>query len=358
MKRLKSIYLLFILMIWSAGSNLAQNPKWEKVAPGVWKTSLGTPDEYNLLKAAGSTPLLSGLDKMSQPGFPLSLDKITFSINEGQVALRFPLQKEEQIFGFGLNFQTIFQRGKVLELHVDHYGGKDNGRTHAPVPFYVSDLRMALMPYFYSEFARYHFEGTPPFRAMYLEPGFSIRRAEQSGSADLNENPYAEAVRKEIKDQYMAGGNLLVAPMFIGQTSRKVVLPEGKWFDFYTGKLAGEGEVITVEPGLAIIPVFVKDGALIPMMKPRLRAPKAGETIDLEIRHYGTKDGIYRLYDDDGETFDYEKGAFSWRELKFEGLPNGKFKTGISRAEPGKPDNLGKISWIMMPGAEETENSN
>jgi alpha-D-xyloside xylohydrolase len=215
---------------------------------------------------------------------------------------------------------------------------------------------MALMPYFYSEFAKYHFEGTPPFRAMYLEPGFAIRRTEQAGSADLNENPYAEAVRKEIKDQYMAGEYLLVAPMFTGQTSRKVVLPEGKWFDFYTGKYAGAGEIITVEPGLGRIPVFVKDGALIPMMKPQLRAPKADEKINLEIRHYGTKGGLYSLYDDDGETFDYEKGAFSWRELKIEELPNGKSKTSVSPAEKGKPDNLGMISWKEMTSSEAIEN--
>ena len=64
----------------------------------------------------------------------------------------------------------------------------------------------------------------------------------------------------------MTGEYLLVAPLFTGQTSRKVVLPKGKWYDFYTGKFAGEGEVITVTPGLARIPVFVKDGGIIPMM--------------------------------------------------------------------------------------------
>ena len=68
----------------------------------------------------------------------------------------------------------------------------------------------------------------------------------------------------------MTGEYLLVAPLFTGQTSRKVVLPKGKWYDFYTGKYAGEGEVITVTPGLARIPVYVKDGGIIPMMPPVL----------------------------------------------------------------------------------------
>ena len=47
----------------------------------------------------------------------------------------------------------------------------------------------------------------------------------------------------------------------------------------------------------------------------RLQAPANGEKVNLEIRHYGEKTGKYLLYDDDGETFDYEKGFFSWREI-------------------------------------------
>ena len=52
------------------------------------------------------------------------------------------------------------------------------------------------------------------------------------------------------------------------------------------------------------------------MMKPVLHAPSAGQKYDLEIRYYGSAPGFYRLYDDDGETFDYEKGVYSWREIK------------------------------------------
>ncbi|MFL5771962.1 MAG: TIM-barrel domain-containing protein, partial [Flavisolibacter sp.] len=209
-------------------------------------------------------------------------------------------------------------------------------------------LRMQMMPYWYSEFAKYHFEGTPPFRAMALEEGFLQDVKKENGSASLEENPYAEATTKEIKDQYMAGENLLVAPMFAGQTSRKVVLPKGKWFDFYTGAFAGDGEVITITPGLDIIPVFVKDGGIIPMMPARLHAPKAGEIVDIEVRYYGEKPGRYLLYDDDGETFDYEKGAFTWREIKVEKDKKGKLKGSISNAVKGKPNTVGKVTWKFM----------
>ena len=65
-------------------------------------------------------------------------DKIDVKILDHKIYLRFPLEKGEQLFGLGLNFQTVNQRGRILNLHVDHYGSTDNGRTHAPVPFYVS----------------------------------------------------------------------------------------------------------------------------------------------------------------------------------------------------------------------------
>lgn len=213
-------------------------------------------------------------------------------------------------------------------------------------------LRMRMIPYWYTEFARYHFDGIPPFRAMNLEAGFSPSGAEpvelQNTNANLETNPYLEAVSKEIKDQYMAGEYLLIAPLFAGQTQRKVVLPKGNWYDFYTGKYVGNGETITVSPSLDRIPVFVKDGAIIPLMEPLLHAPTAGQKMNLEIRHYGKADGFYRFYDDDGETYDYERGEYTWRDIRVTRDRKGRLKGSISKAERGKPDNIGTVNWRFM----------
>lgn len=213
-------------------------------------------------------------------------------------------------------------------------------------------LRMRMIPYWYTEFARYHFDGIPPFRAMNLEAGFSPSGVEpvelQNTNANLETNPYLEAVSKEIKDQYMAGEYLLIAPLFAGQTQRKVVLPKGNWYDFYTGKYVGNGETITVSPGLDRIPVFVKDGAIIPLMEPLLHAPTAGQKMNLEIRHYGKADGFYRFYDDDGETYDYERGEYTWRDIRVIRDRKGQLKGSISKAERGKPDNIGTVNWRFM----------
>ncbi|WP_246073589.1 alginate lyase family protein [Dinghuibacter silviterrae] len=222
-------------------------------------------------------------------------------------------------------------------------------------------LRMRMMPYWYTAFARYHFQGVPPFRAMVLEAGFSegalamdaapaAKGAPARGDTALEANPYAEATAREVKDQYMAGDCLLVAPMFTGQTTRKVILPKGRWYDFYTGAYAGDGEVISVTPGLDKIPLFVKEGGMIPMMPPLLHAPAAGQRVDLEIRCYGAQ-GTGRLYDDDGETYDYTRGLYTWRTLRFSRDAQGRLTGAISGPERGKPNTVGAVTWKDMTGA-------
>lgn len=125
----------------------------------------------------------------------------------------------------------------------------------------------------------------------------------------------------------------LVAPLFAGEEERQVVLPQGKWYDFYTGKYVGEGEVITVKPGLDKIPVYVKDGGIIPLW-PKLTKVDA-EKHPIEIRYYGAKPSIYELYDDDGETYDYEKGEYLRIPIEVRVDSEGK-KKGEVRIPEGK----------------------
>jgi alpha-glucosidase (family GH31 glycosyl hydrolase) len=191
----------------------------------------------------------------------------------------------------------------------------------------VMRLRVRLLPYLYTTFAQYHFEGTPPIRAMALV-------------AD---------VRTDVRDQFMLGDNLLVAPMFAGDTTRTVILPTGKWYDFYTGALAGGGAVITVKPGLDRIPLFVRDGGIIPLLADeRRQVPRPGESVDLEVRHYGEAPGRLELYDDDGTTFAYERGAFSWTTLSVARDASGALQGSVRRPPPDKPFSYARVTWSFM----------
>lgn len=209
----------------------------------------------------------------------------------------------------------------------------------------VANLRMQLIPYLYTCFAEYAHYGRPPFRAMNLVEGFNEPHKAAVGQIDAKNNPYHKAMLSEIKDQYMMGDQLLIAPLFSGEKSRKVILPAGKWFNFYTGAFVGEGEMITVTPGLDHIPVFVRDGGMIPMIE---NIQVTNGQYDLVVQYYGEKAGSFQLYDDDGTTFDYEKGAYSWRTLSMSKDKNGQLLGSISTPENGKPNNIGKVSWKWM----------
>lgn len=213
---------------------------------------------------------------------------------------------------------------------------------------YYAQLRMELMPYLYSEFAKYHYEGTPPFRAMVLEEGFEGQVKVAPGNPDLETNPYLEAVNREVKDQYMCGEYILVAPLYAGESSRKVLLPKGNWYDFYTGKYVGNGEEIVADPGTDRIPVYVKDGGIIPMMGSRLHMPLPNEKVDLTIRHYGEKEGSYQLYDDDGVSFDYEKGSYAWRRVLVKKNAKGSLSGEVSKPQQGKPNTFGRVQFEFM----------
>ncbi|MGA2408580.1 MAG: TIM-barrel domain-containing protein [Bacteroidales bacterium] len=213
----------------------------------------------------------------------------------------------------------------------------------------VVNLRMQLLPYIYNSFAQYHFEGIPPFRAMNLVEGFGYTSATREGKLDATENPYAMSIHEDIKDQYMMGDAILVAPVFTGEKSRKVYLPAGKWYDFYTGALAGENQEIEITATLDKIPLFVKDGAIIPMIPAQLKAPTPEQKLPLELRHYGYSEGSLALYDDDGSTFNYEKGAFSITKFSVTKNAKGQLSGTIEKPKANKPFGYKQeVVWKFM----------
>ncbi len=161
-------------------------------------------------------------------------------------------------------------------------------------------LRMQLIPYLYTAFAEYHFEGTPPIRAVTLEAGF----------------PDSDEAMKQAETEFMIGARVLAAPMFGAETSRQVAFPRGKWFNFFSGELVSEGETIeTVNAALDEIPLFVRNGSIIPLATyaPNVTAMEASP--QFEMRVYGDDPATGRLYTDDGKTFDYERGDYGWYRM-------------------------------------------
>lgn len=212
----------------------------------------------------------------------------------------------------------------------------------------VIELRMRLLPYLYTAFADYNRKGIPPFRAMVLENGFSENKANAiNGELDGETNPYAMGQIIEKTDQYMFGPSIMVAPFYENQHSkRSVTLPAGNWYNFYTGEFVGNNKTISVTAKELNdrIPLFVKEGSLIPMLSKSAISTKEARGKTLELRLYGKKAGSYELYEDDANTFDYQKGDFNLR--RFNCTVEGELETKVLKNNSAAL--FGKVSKVRV----------
>ena len=143
-------------------------------------------------------------------------------------------------------------------------------------------LRMSLLPYLYSTFYMYYKNGTAPVRALV---------------SDFTDDPNTYVVDNE----YMLGESMLVAPMTAEEESRKVYLPKGIWYDFWTNeKVEGGWHEITTQN----IPVFIKNNSIIPIALPNEFVRKDTK-FEITLKCYGEQ-GKFVLIDDDGESCDAE----------------------------------------------------
>lgn len=150
------------------------------------------------------------------------------------------------------------------------------------------ELRMSLLPYLYSAFVEYSHNGKPPIRALVMD------------------YPEDMAARM-VDDEYLFGESMLVCPLTYEEgTSRKVYLPQGRWYNFFTGTAVEGGRTMETEAAYNEIPVFVKDGAIIPLAKPVMHVDK-DTVFEMTVKIFGEADGRFVLYEDDFATFDFEE---------------------------------------------------
>ena len=146
----------------------------------------------------------------------------------------------------------------------------------------VMELRMKLVPYLHSAFVRYHSEGLPPFRALVMDsPGDSRTWS--------------------IDDEFMVGESLLVAPVVGPALEREVYLPEGEWYNYWTGERFDGKQSVRVSAPLEQIPIFVKSGTLLPLAEPTLHTADPA-SYRLTAHVYGAGNVSAAVYEDDGHT--------------------------------------------------------
>jgi alpha-D-xyloside xylohydrolase len=180
----------------------------------------------------------------------------------------------------------------------------------------VLELRMRLLPYLYAAFHRYHREGLPPFRALVM---------------DHPDDP--EVWR--LDDQYLMGDRLLVAPMLAGQTERQVYLPAGSWRDYWSGAAHAGGQRLTLAMPLNRFPLFVRDGALLPLARPTLHTNDP-TSLELVVRVYGDGGLACTLFEDDGVSLEFEQGRYNTLTLSWDAAA--RSGSAVRRGQHPVPD--------------------
>ncbi len=164
-------------------------------------------------------------------------------------------------------------------------------------------LRYALLPYTYTCSRIAHDTGLPLVRGMYLD----YPDQEQAFASD---------------QQYLFGRELLVAPVTKPgggkPVNTDVLLPAGDdWFDYFTGDIYRGGRKIIHQCPLDRMPLFARAGSIIPTgPKMDYSDQKPVDPLTLDV-YAGSRPAEFKLYEDDGVSLDYRKGAHAWTAIAF-----------------------------------------
>ena len=154
-------------------------------------------------------------------------------------------------------------------------------------------LRSSMFPYNYTLLSQANRTGIPMMRAMALEfPG------------DLE--------ARKLFDQFTWGPDVLVAPVYRkGDRERSVYLPEGRWLHYWTMKPYDGPSRVTVDAPLGRDPWFVRVGTVLPMREPSDTIPTESDDHLILLATPGQEEGGFTLYDDDRQSYAYERGESS-----------------------------------------------
>ena len=153
-------------------------------------------------------------------------------------------------------------------------------------------LRYNLMPYLYSLAGAVHFEDYTMMRGLPMDfPG--------------------DPKVRDLSDQWMFGPALMPCPVYEYKArSREVYFPEGGWYDFYTGAYIAGGQTLTADAPYERIPLYVRAGSIIPF-GPDMQWSDEKPADNIRLYVYAGRDADFTLYEDDGVTYGYEKGAYA-----------------------------------------------
>ncbi len=163
------------------------------------------------------------------------------------------------------------------------------------------NLRYRLLPYAYSNFYAATQDGLPLMRSLAI---------------DYTDD--STIYRPVFENQYMYGRAFLVAPFTGSESFGDVYFPAGKWYDLYTDKVFAGGQEVIFPLTMSKLPVYVRESSIIPMQSLiQHTTEKPSDTLLVHV-YAGSAANSFVYYEDDGSSYDYEKGAYYRRKIIYD----------------------------------------
>lgn len=205
---------------------------------------------------------------------------------------------------------------------------------------YYDKLRYRLMPYIYTLAAEAYFDDFTIMRGLVM---------------DFNH----DAAARDVADQYMFGRAFLVSPVYEFRSRVKnVYLPSGSgWYDFYTDAFHEGGKTLTENARLDRMPLYVKEGSIVPMGQDVQYTSEDPGTITLHV--YTGKDASFNMYEDEGTNYNYESNAFSITPVSYsEANKTVTIGRRFGEFEGMKTERSFIVNWITKDGKSQSVSVN
>jgi alpha-glucosidase len=187
-------------------------------------------------------------------------------------------------------------------------------------------FRYQILPYIYSLF----YEAS--------QTGMPVQR-----SLAINYPHDPQVYSGNYQNQYLFGPSFLVIPIESNKDFVKIYLPEGDWYYLYNGKKYSGNTEMILECPVHKLPVFVKAGAIIPMEAAKSFTKEKNDTLVLHI-YKDIANASFVYYEDDGDTFDYQKNNYAKRLIEYKALLN---KIIVHQTEGAFKTNYQKIRFVF-----------
>ena len=167
------------------------------------------------------------------------------------------------------------------------------------------EIRYQLLPYIYTTFYQYHKFGTPMMRPLVF----------------IDQE---DVLNRDKDHEFLLGDHILASPVVTsGSEDKEVYLPKGDWYNFWTDEIKTGREEYLVNAPLDTMPIFVRAGAVMSMYPiQQYIGEKSFDTVDLHIYFVNGQETSY-IYEDDMNTFDYEKGSHCYKKFEVSGSGEG-----------------------------------